>query len=138
MSIASRTIRLTTEGNQVEQLLCNEAFYELLEKLIIIGKGANYGQIVFMAGGGGCFDGDTLVKCEHGLKKIKDIVEGDKVWSHNIETNQQELKEVDKTFKYDEHHEDILELTLSTGKTIICTENHEFYINGAWIKAKDL
>jgi len=42
----------------------------LCEKLLEFGKGAGSGQVVFLGGGAGCFDGDTLVKTSEGYKKI--------------------------------------------------------------------
>jgi hypothetical protein len=42
---------------------------QLDEKLITFSNRAPYGQVVFMAGGAGCFDGDTLVKTESGTPK---------------------------------------------------------------------
>jgi hypothetical protein len=114
------------------------------EKLITFGDKAypKFGQIIIMAGGAGCFGPDTLVEVENGVKKIKDIVIGDKVWSLNESTNTKELQEVSNTFIYDSKTKPMVELQfeMSDGKieTVVCTEDHEFYIDGKYIQAKDI
>lgn len=32
----------------------------------------------------------------------------------------------------------MIKLTTDTGETIVCTEDHEFYVDGSWVQAKDL
>ena len=110
----------------------------LQEKLLLINNGARYGQIVILAGGAGCFDGDTLVKTESGYEKISEIKEGTLVWTLNEETKIKELKPVTELNTFEDHTEDILELEFDNGEKVICTENHEFYIDNEWIKAKDI
>lgn len=67
--------------------------------------------------GGGCFTPETEIKCETGLKPIKEIKVGDKVYTHTGE-----LKEVIHTYTYD-RDEEILSIN-----GINCTKNHEFYV----------
>lgn len=70
--------------------------------------------------GGVCFDGDTLVCCENGYKKIKDIQVGDKVYTH---TGQ--LKVVlDNSERLVTQ---IQQVHIGT-QNILCTPNHPFYI----------
>jgi len=95
-------------------------------------------KAVFMAGHPGCFDGDTLVKTENGYKKIFNIDIGERVYTFNENTGEIELKKVLDVLEYIEHPEDILEIIFDNGEKVICTENHEFYINGIWVKAKHL
>jgi intein/homing endonuclease len=118
----------------------NEFNEYLLEKLITFGGKAypKFGNVVILAGGGGCFSGNTLVKMEDGYKKISEIVTGDKVWTFNEETEEKVLNVVNELFEYTEHADQLLELTFENGETVVCTDNHEFWIDGQWIKAKDL
>lgn len=95
-------------------------------------------KAVFMAGQPGCFNGDTLVKTSNGYVAIKDIKVGDSVYTINEKTNEIELKVVNDVLCYDNTNENILEIEFDNGEKVICTENHEFFINGKWIKAKDL
>jgi hypothetical protein len=122
-----------------EQIM-NEAVDLLYEKLVVFGGGAKYGQIVFMSGGAGCFDGDTLVKTVDGYKKISEVSVGDMVYTINEKTDEMELKPVLRPISYDlsTQSEDLIELTFENGEKVICTENHLFYVDGKWIPAKDL
>jgi len=110
----------------------------LLEKLLLINNGERYGQIVFLSGGGGCFVGETLVHAENGYKKISDIIEGEKVWTFNEQTGTKELKPVLQTVFYSAPQVPLIELEFENGDVVVCTEDHEFLIDGQWIKAKDL
>jgi intein/homing endonuclease len=95
-------------------------------------------KAVFMAGGPGCFDGDTEVKTESGYKKIKDILVGDKVWTVNEKTLEKELKPVQELFVYDSAGAEMVEVEFENGEKIICTASHEFFIDNKWIKAIDI
>lgn len=48
-----------------------------------------------------CFHPDTEILTETGIKFLKDVTVGEKVWSINPETGRSELKEVEKTYEYD-------------------------------------
>jgi hypothetical protein len=115
---------------------------QLDEKLITFSNRAPYGQVVFMAGGAGCFDGDTLVKTESGYSKITDIKVGDKIYTFNEVSKIMELDEVVECYNYKlsdlPENQKMLELEFDNGTKIKCTENHEFYINGSWVMAKNL
>ena len=95
-------------------------------------------KCVFLGGGPGCFVEDTLVKTETGYKPISLVKEGELVYTINETTGETELKPVVKTHRYDEHTEDLLELEFDTGDIVRCTETHLFYVDGEWVKAKDL
>lgn len=112
----------------------------LTEKLITFRKRAypKFNTVVIMGGGAGCFDENTLVKTENGYQKISEISEGTLVWTLNESTQEKELKPVNEVIEFDEHPEDILELTFENGEKVICTENHLFYVDGNWIKAKEI
>lgn len=91
-----------------------------------------------LAGGPGCFIAGTKVKTELGYKNIEDVKSGEFVYTINEMNGEIELQEVSSLLKYDDHSEDLLELEFENGEIIRCTENHEFYVNGQWVKAKDL
>ena len=67
--------------------------------------------------GGGCFTPDMKVLTSNGLKKIKDVVIGDKVYTHTGE-----LKPVINTFEYDDFDE-VYDID-----GIEATANHKFYV----------
>lgn len=112
---------------------------QLLEQLIIEGvDDPGILKVVFMAGGPGCFVGDTLVKTTEGYKPISTIQSGELVYTVNEQTSETEVKPVVESHLYSEHTEDLLELEFDTGDIVRCTENHKFYVDGEWIKAKYL
>lgn len=111
-------------------------FYEYLKESI---EDKGILKAAFMAGFPACFDGDTLVCTKEGYKRIKDIKPGELVKTFNETNHNIEFKEVEQLFEYDnEANVDILKLTFENGEKVICTSDHEFFIDGKWIKAKDL
>jgi IMP dehydrogenase/GMP reductase len=79
---------------------------------------ANWGANSIRVGiGGGCFTPSSLVHTENGYKAIKDIVIGDKVYTHDGT-----LKPVINTMTFDRNEE----IMVIDG--IECTKNHEFYV----------
>ena len=116
----------------------NESIEILTEKQIVYNNGKKYGQVVFLSGGAGCFVGDTLVKTQDGYEKIEDIKEGTLVFTYNEETKENEYKPVQKHNKFETHNEKLLELEFDNGQKVVCTENHEFFVDGQWIEAKEL
>lgn len=116
----------------------NEAL--LNEKALNIGnKSASprYNNILILAGGAGCFAGDTLVKTDKGHKPIQEIKIGDIVETLNEPTGEREWKPVEDIHLF-QPTKQMVKLTLETGETIICSEDHEFYVDGKWVEAKDL
>lgn len=79
-----------------------------------------------------CFVGDTLVLTDHGYKKIRNIKEGDSVYTFNEKECFFEYKPVEKRLKKP------LNENLIRINNIICTENHLFFTKNNWKKAKDL
>lgn len=131
------------EGFAKLDQLMSESYGEvevLDEALIMFGKSAypRSGHVVILAGGAACFDGNTLVKTDKGKIPISEIKIGDMVQTFNETTNEIEFKKVSNNPSYNDHPENILELTFENGEKVICTESHEFYVDGAWVKAKDL
>ena len=94
-------------------------------------------KAVFLSGGPGCFDENTLIKTENGYNKISEIVEGENVWTLDKD-GKRLLSEVSEVFEYDADKE-MVELELESGEVITCTLDHEIRLsNGEWIFAKDL
>jgi hypothetical protein len=80
----------------------------------LVDAGANY---IRCSIGGGCFVPDTPIKCQDGIKKIKDVEIGDIVITHN-----NRYKPVINKFVYGKNEK------LSVINNIKCTKNHEFYV----------
>ena len=74
-----------------------------------------------------CFSGETIVQCYNGNKKIKDVVEGDLVYSFNDEKNKVELKRV-KWCRCTQDLAKVLKITFTNKQTVICTPNHPFAV----------
>jgi len=123
--------------NDIECYGLSENLQELNEVLLTFGNRPDFGQVVILAGGAGCFDGDTEVITSAGKKKIQDIKIGEKVLSTNPETGEKTYEKVLDTFVHQPGKE-MLELTLEDNSIIRCTEDHEFLIDGSWVQAKDL
>ena len=76
-----------------------------------------------------CLSEDTLIKTEKGVSKIGSIVVGDKVETLFG------LKEVDLINYFDE---EIFEMNMEDGSSILATSKHKFLVNGNWICVSDL
>lgn len=79
------------------------------------------------------FTGDTLVLTESGLKAIKDIQLGEKVWAYNEETGEKSLQTVIHLIE-GQGEKEIVDIALETGEVIQATAGHPFYANaqGQW------
>ncbi|VAW62716.1 hypothetical protein MNBD_GAMMA08-1242, partial [hydrothermal vent metagenome] len=79
-----------------------------------------------------CFVAGTQVQTENGFKNIEDIGLGDRLWSKNIETGEQDWKLVTKIFN--EARRDIYEIKLlgidGFVQKIEATDDHPFYVQG--------
>ena len=95
-------------------------------------------KCIFLAGGPGCFEADTLVHTVDGYKKISEMSNKDNVYTLNEKTGETEIKPVILTHVYNTHTDDLLELEFEGGIVVRCTENHLFYDDGKWVAAKDL
>jgi len=80
-----------------------------------------------------CFAKGTQITMQDNSKKlIEDIIVGD------IVKNLHGTGKVRHVFKNEVILERVLQLSLSNGKTITCSEDHEFMTINGWLKAKDL
>lgn len=103
---------------------------------------------LFVLSGRSCFTANTpiYVLDEREQVAIKDIKQGDWVWSVNEKTGQPEPKRVLTSWKVGKRH--LVKITIqmrgwkgipAQQKVITCTPNHLFMLaNGNWIEAQDL
>lgn len=78
-----------------------------------------------------CFVGETIISCENGFKKIKDINVGDKVYTHTMS-----LKPVYKLIS--KRTKTLFEINVGERK-VLCTGNHPFLLkSGEWKEARNL
>jgi DNA gyrase subunit B len=115
-------------------------FQEVIDDIFQLDEGIQDKHLfkaVFLAGGPGCFDGDSLIKCEEGYKKIKDITTDDNVYTLD-ENNNVILKKVLDTFEYDSCDK-MVEIVLENDEKIVCSPDHEIRLkDGSWKEASDL
>lgn len=83
-----------------------------------------------------CFPKGTKINTPKGYINIEDLKLGDHVYSYNHKNNKIEIKEIDELFEKDT--DNMITLSLSNGKTIICTENHPIYTSTGYKQAKDI
>ena len=88
--------------------------------------------IVINQGGSSCLSPDTLVETKLGSKRISEIAIGDEVKTYDPTTEEIKYSLVTNTFKFD-NTKPTVEVTLKSGKKIVCTDDHKFYINGVWV-----
>lgn len=88
-----------------------------------------------------CFTGDTVVKTVYGEVPIKNLREGDVVFSYNHDTREVEHKKVLAAKKTGVDTE-VVEITFDNGEKIRCTPGHRFAVKDRksikWVKAKFL
>lgn len=93
-------------------------------------------RITVMQGGSRCFTGETLVKCNDGYKKIKDIEQGQLVYSIDDNYNSVLRKVVDKfIYKTDHTRHKVITFVLNDNKKITCTYGHKLLQQDGYIKA---
>ena len=84
-----------------------------------------------------CLLEDEHIQTSNGEKLIKDIREGDVVFSFNESSGDLEMKPVIETYCRD-YDGELIEIETSNGK-LICTPNHKIYTkNRGYIEAGDL
>jgi len=85
---------------------------------------------------GTCLVGDTLVSTSKGTSvRIKDLEIGSSVWGYKEGGGLQLSKCIDKAYMGEKN---TLKLTLQTGDTIECTDDHRIMTKDGWKMAKDL
>lgn len=87
-----------------------------------------------------CLHPDTdIMMANNTYKKIKDVVEGDKVFTYNEEKNIIEIKEVEYVHKNLSSHDFLYELEMKNGQKISLTGNHKVLLtNGIYKRVDEL
>lgn len=110
------------------------------ERLIVLNNSAKYNQVLILSGGAACFSEETAVRTKNGIKPIKDVSVGDQVLSLDEATGKKLWSNVKdtKSFNSGDLPSRLMKLITESGQEIICTEDHEFYVDGKWVEARDL
>jgi len=135
VSIASTAFDIFSLATDGDGLTAREAGL-----LVLTSFGGAAGSKIFkLVTRKGCnsFDGDTLVATENGLRPIKEIEIGDKVWAFNEETGEKSLQEVVHLI-FGEGTKELVDITLENGELLTATTEHPFYVNNEWVNAGDL
>lgn len=83
-----------------------------------------------------CFVAGTKVITKDGYKNIEDIEVGDYVYALDIDTNEKQLKLVERVYKNQTY--ETYEIT-TEDETILTTSRHRFYVvDRGWVRAYDL
>ena len=94
-------------------------------------------DVVVNQGGTSCFEKNTLVVSDTGNIPISKIKVGQNILSYNEETGKEEFKPVIAHWKF-KNTKPTVRIKLKSGKTIICTDDHLFFVGGSWISIKHL
>lgn len=84
-----------------------------------------------------CFVYDTLIETNIGSLKIGDVIDKRlpvKILSYNHSTKQTEYKAITRYIKHEKKYKNLVRVTLSNGKSLTCTEEHKFFVNGKYTK----
>jgi len=87
---------------------------------------------IFLLDEAHCFHKNTMVSTPTGQKEIKHIKIGDVVFNLNG------TDVVEKVFINKVPLNSVARINKSDGTYTFCSKDHEYYINGSWIEAKDL
>lgn len=80
---------------------------------------------------GGCLSPGTKIFTRGGYKNIEDVTENDFVY-----TKEGEFMKVLETHNF--NNKKLLQIEFDDGYKVTCTPEHKFFINDAWVEAKDL
>lgn len=99
-------------------------------------------KTVICQGGRRCFAPNTVILVKGTPEmtnriEIKDILPGDKVCTFNEKTKRREYKSVTDVHIM-ANTQRTVRIKLKNGKSITCTEDHEFYFNGRWVAIKKI
>jgi ribonucleoside-diphosphate reductase alpha chain len=85
-----------------------------------------------------CLAGDTQVQTQDGIKSLQDVKVGDKVYSRNTDTGEDEYKLVTDSALMNNESE-VYEIEDDNGNTIRCTADHKIWTeNRGYVLAKEL
>lgn len=136
LSVASTLFDVFSVATDGDGITSKELGFLVLSAL----NPVKFTKLLRRKGPGGCknsFDGKTLVATESGLRPIKEIAIGDKVWAYNEETGQKTLQEVTHLI-FGEGENELIDITLTNGEIITTTAKHPFYVNNIWLDAEKI
>jgi intein/homing endonuclease len=76
----------------------------------------------------GCVKDDTIIATINGPKRIKDLKSGDKVYTLNTDTNNEEICCVDNVFIKDDDSKEWFEIETESGHKLIVTSEHYIWL----------
>lgn len=82
-----------------------------------------------------CLPGDSLISTPNGKKELKNLSNGDIVYSYNRDGFVEEKK---VTYLFKHIPNDLYKIKIQSGKEIICTGNHPIYTKRGYIPAKEI
>ena len=88
-----------------------------------------------------CFVYDTLIETKKGKLKIGDIVDKRlqvEVLTYNHVTDIYEYKKISRYIKHEKKEKKLIKITTSTGKILVCTEDHKLYVNNEYKKVCEI
>ena len=94
-------------------------------------------KVAINQGGTSCFEKNTLIATYDGCVPISNVRVGTLVKCFDHTTLQTTFKKVLNVFEF-ENFDRTVKIKLKNGKTIICTENHLFFINGKYQPIKSI
>lgn len=85
-----------------------------------------------------CFDGDTLIETINGKVPIRDVSEGDVVYTINEDSMTIDQKPVVKKYNNGRPQEPMLKIVTENQEEMIVTSTHRIMTERGWVQAKDL
>ena len=96
------------------------------------------GQYIVVTGIPSCFNSEQLVHMSTGVKKISELVVGDKVYSYNHDKRINEYKKVIDTSNNRNHQGKMYEIVMKDGTKIKVTGNHRFFTGTQYLNIEDI
>lgn len=88
-----------------------------------------------------CFVYDTLIETNKGKLKIGEIVDKRlqvEILTYNHVTDIYEYKKISRYIKHEKKEKKLIKITTSTGKILVCTEEHKLYVNNEYKKVCEI
>lgn len=142
---------LTQSKQRAEQYMDSSLLGTITEGKVNIGKGITFATVQTMCNldltqykdywdviiVDECFPKDTMIQTPHGCVPIQHIVPGELIVTRNERTGKLELCQVEE-LQVRDIKGDLVRVTLSNGKHIVCTTNHPVFTQDGYKKAGEL